>query len=421
MLRNSLKRLLSLFLILCCVMSCSVVYAADFLEGEPEIRETYSESGEVIDQKMEEERKTQEDEEIKAANRNIIINGIDIGYADGDFFTKNGKTCHNPELPGERCHNLGCCIASTGVCNCMRYWPSGSAATCKVDLKSTQCMGWAEYCEWAVYGVYDIEYPGDFDMIAGGVQGKDCTEEFVYSTFIDCSPATHIRVGNDKHSISIISASEEGVVMTDCNADFYCGIRVLEWTWEEFTEYLQARGITYAYSKHSYEPYEEPKEIKPIELVEVTIEPPVKTEEVKEAPAEDDPEAENSETEPAEENSDETPLREETNSGKRILTEPVKENEQEEVPEKTTEAVKEQKEAEAAILKLIYLEKRKEPLKFDMEEDFMPRVEDMQQKVIEIIENRNCKPIKLLTAKNDLRTATAEKTLEVAAMLFPEE
>ena len=40
-------------------------------------------------------------------------------YPVGSFFTKNGKSC--------TCHNQNICVESGPRCNCMRYWPTGTA------------------------------------------------------------------------------------------------------------------------------------------------------------------------------------------------------------------------------------------------------------------------------------------------------
>jgi hypothetical protein len=91
-----------------------------------------------------------------SAASNIVINGVDIGYAPGSYFTKNGKSCANSYWDNGKCHDHGICVDSTNAqCNCMRYWPTGKKSTCQVDLLSSQCMGFARYCQWKVYGYHD--------------------------------------------------------------------------------------------------------------------------------------------------------------------------------------------------------------------------------------------------------------------------
>ena len=64
-------------------------------------------------------------------------------YPVGSFFTKNGKSC--------TCHNQGICVAAkeSKGCNCIRYWPSEK--NYEIDLKSSQCWGFAEFCEYRAY------------------------------------------------------------------------------------------------------------------------------------------------------------------------------------------------------------------------------------------------------------------------------
>ena len=195
-------------------------------------------------------------------SKNIIINGVDIGYADGDYFTKNGESCYNEEFEDFHCHQQGICDASGEGCNCMRYWPSGYPEDCKVDLLSTQCMGFARYCQWAVYGYHEAQKPKKFFRFAFNLTAEDCDPISMQNTFLNCAPATHIRIGNDAHSICVVSTDYDGIVIAEGNYDSYCGIREIRYSWKAFSEYLQRwGGITYAVSVRSVTPFTEDHEL----------------------------------------------------------------------------------------------------------------------------------------------------------------
>lgn len=189
---------------------------------------------------------------VEAAS-NIKINGVNIGYASGDYFTKNGKSCANTywskdENGKQRCHGHGVCVTATDKeCNCMRYWPTGDPDTAQVDLKAVQCKGFAEYCQWIVYGYCDKQKLNKFQDLTKALYRP--SGEKLKEKLMNCSPATHIRTYDDKHSIVIISTSKDGVVYTDCNSDGYCKIRKYFKTWDEFsTKLKENNGIKFAYA-----------------------------------------------------------------------------------------------------------------------------------------------------------------------------
>lgn len=178
---------------------------------------------------------------------NIIINGVDIGYKDGGYFTKNGKSCANSYFPNGRCHQYGVCgVIQTPLCNCMRFWPTGEKATCEVDLKGIQCFGFARYCQYAVYGYHDGNKAEYFRDITGPVSSGDCTAAFLKSKLLNCAPATHIRTADTKkgfpHSISVVDTGEEGIRIADCNISGYCKVREAFYSWEEFAKFIKSFG-----------------------------------------------------------------------------------------------------------------------------------------------------------------------------------
>lgn len=187
------------------------------------------------------------------AAENIVIAGVDIGYADGDYFTKNGGSCNNSYWSNGRCHNNGVCVDSTHPqCNCMRYWPTGNPKTCQVDLRSTQCLGFARFCQWKVYGNFDLISSGNYTDITGKISASNCTASNLKSKLLGCAPATHVRSGDDVHSISIVSTSDYGAEVADCNSNGRCIVKLKSYSWSELATYLKNKsGIKYAYANKS--------------------------------------------------------------------------------------------------------------------------------------------------------------------------
>lgn len=195
------------------------------------------------------------------AASNIVMNGIDIEYADQSYFTKNGKSCKNDywlsyiDDDGKctaRCHKHDVCEKTThSQCNCMRYWPTGNSSNYQVDLDSSQCMAFARYCQWKVYGSYATSPSSSgYSDLTGSISKGNCTENTLKAMLHGCSPATHIRL-RGYHSISVISTSNSGISFADCNSDGLCKVVVHDMTWAGFATYIQGyNGILYAYSRN---------------------------------------------------------------------------------------------------------------------------------------------------------------------------
>ncbi|WP_377077362.1 RICIN domain-containing protein [Ruminococcus bicirculans (ex Wegman et al. 2014)] len=131
----------------------------------------------------------------------------------------------------------------------MRYYPTGNPNTCQVDLKASQCWGFARYCEWKVYGFHDGLSASKFKTTVGKTNANSCTESYIKSKFYNIAVASHLRTGDGGHSLSIISTDESGVIWVDCNSDGYCKVIVHNQTWAQFANYLKGRsGISYVYS-----------------------------------------------------------------------------------------------------------------------------------------------------------------------------
>jgi|GEM_PF-2442485 len=178
-------------------------------------------------------------------------------YPVGSFFTKNGKSC--------TCHNQGICVASGSNCNCMRYWPTGKSSTCEIDLMSSQCWGFAEFCEYRAYGYYDKSSPNSFTNAFGSkITTGSWTANTVKQTLTSAGAGGHLRIGG--HSLFVISVSTTGFITYECNKSTsgnYCVIYTNSWTWDSFYSKKRSSDIFWYYI---------PKDASSIPIVNTTYE-----------------------------------------------------------------------------------------------------------------------------------------------------
>ena len=196
-------------------------------------------------------------------------------YPIGSYFSKNGKAC--------TCHNTQDCIASGKDCNCMRFYPTGSYSTCEVDLLGVQCIGFARYCQYRLFGFIDY---GDTAYRYENLLGKKLS---AYSwTAADAKKyitragvGGHIRIST--HSIVIMEISENGFVSYECNgktAASACRIYSRSFTWQSFYNAYGATDWRYLnMPKAEYLPTKKPADQEtPSTTAPVTTVTPITTE-----------------------------------------------------------------------------------------------------------------------------------------------
>ena len=162
-------------------------------------------------------------------------------YPVGSFFTKNGKSC--------TCHNQNICVESGPRCNCMRYWPTGNASTCEIDLYSSQCFGFAEFCQYRAYGYYDKISPNSFYNAFGSkLSGGTWTANKIKDVFTSVGAGGHLRVSG--HSLFVISVSSTGFITYECNKSMTgsnCIVYTNSWTWDSFYNRRKSSDILWYY------------------------------------------------------------------------------------------------------------------------------------------------------------------------------
>lgn len=155
-----------------------------------------------------------------SAASNIKIRGVDIGYAVGDYFSKNGKACS--------CHNKGLCVPETSKCNCIHV--AGCA----------QCYGFALWCENKMFGYNDVSSGKKFESfgyVAAGKLTSDKLKELIAKAPI----GSHIRTNGSQHSMILYSKSSTGFSVVQANGSNNdtlgyspCRIGIATYTWSNY-------------------------------------------------------------------------------------------------------------------------------------------------------------------------------------------
>ncbi len=174
-----------------------------------------------------------------ASSGSFVINGVTLPFADypvGSYFSQNGRAC--------TCHAGDCVTNTQSNENCIRYWPS--KANCQIDLKGVQCMGFARFCQWRLYGSIDFSNTTDYYNAFGSkLSAGKWTANTVKTTLTKVGPGGHIRTGAG-HSLFVISVSASGFITYECNTNNKdCLIYTRQWTWDSFYSYCGSRDLMY--------------------------------------------------------------------------------------------------------------------------------------------------------------------------------
>lgn len=170
-------------------------------------------------------------ESLANADQSYTINGVALPlekYPVNSFFSKNGKSC--------TCHNKGICVAahSSSGCNCMRYYPSESK--CEIDLLSSQCMGFARFCQWVLYGSIDYNNPNYSNAFGGNLESGRWSASKLKSYIQEVGAGGHLRTGSG-HSLFVINVNSTGFITYEANKSVWggmCQVYTRTWTWESF-------------------------------------------------------------------------------------------------------------------------------------------------------------------------------------------
>jgi len=233
----------------------------------------YSEDGARIAEKIFKFTYSPEGTEVETpvTGTTIKIRGVDMLYAPGEYFTKNGKACTKYAEGG--CHNakdiLGygiCGVADD--CNCIhefrlsRGYVEGGI---NPDLGDGQCKGFALYCQVMMYGARESWNDGGYStwigktdengfMNYGGWKKNGSTAD-LKKLIQSAGVGAHIRAYTKSylHSLIVTSISDEGFTIVQVNGEnnhytgyYRCRIGTYYYTWEEYANSKYGKyGIMY--------------------------------------------------------------------------------------------------------------------------------------------------------------------------------
>ncbi len=183
----------------------------------------------------------------------VTIGDVTIPFAEympGDYFTKNGRAC--------TCHDIGSinCVASGEHCNCLRYVNIDGT---EVDLLAVQCIGFARYTFYRLFGFIDADHNGHLFYNAGTIEAGNVNEQSVKQLITRLKPGAHIRynLAYTQHSVILLSQNSEGFTVYHANAggngieSSPCVVSTKTFTWEQFAQ-TAYRGILFAHMPVNY-------------------------------------------------------------------------------------------------------------------------------------------------------------------------
>lgn len=207
----------------------------EITDSDGMFNETAFEDGWIQTDEYEKPAERLEVEEGTKLSGNIFINGVDIGYAGGDYFSTTGKEC--------ACHGRGTC-------------GEASDCTCTTENGACQCYGFAKWCQKKLFGCSETGAgsPAQFMNLGSLSAGNMSAENLKELLYGKAMPGAHIRTAGDQHSLIITSIDENGFSIVQANGSnnleysgyYKCRIGTYDYTWQSYaaSTYGQ-RGIAY--------------------------------------------------------------------------------------------------------------------------------------------------------------------------------
>ncbi|MBE6677724.1 MAG: hypothetical protein E7597_02890 [Ruminococcaceae bacterium] len=171
-------------------------------------------------------------------------------YMPGDYFSKNGRAC--------TCHDNASinCVASGEYCNCLRFVNIDGT---ELDLLAVQCIGFARYTFYRLFGFIDADHNSHLFYNAGTIEAGNVTEQSVKQLIAHLKPGAHIRykLAYTQHSVILLSQNSEGFTVYQANAggngieSSPCVVSTKTFTWQQFAQ-TAYRGIVFAHMPVNY-------------------------------------------------------------------------------------------------------------------------------------------------------------------------
>lgn len=176
-----------------------------------------------------------------------VAQRLDVIYSEfpvGSYFSYTGKPC--------TCHNK---CSYVGGCDCISDYNDPEKDGKLVRLYSCQCMGFAHYCFYKIFGFVDRaqNYPETASLYysLGSLTTSQMTVENVKELFKDVKTGANVRA-KGKHSFIVLSTDENGMCVLQANWGTPCIVDSRYWTWEEMTARYKSYGIEYVHMPVDY-------------------------------------------------------------------------------------------------------------------------------------------------------------------------
>lgn len=173
-----------------------------------------------------------------------VANRLDVIFSEfpvGSYFSYTGEPC--------TCH--GKC-SYYGGCECISDYEDPEKGGQLVRLYSIQCMGFAHYSFYKIFGfVASASYASNPFYSLGSLKSSQMTVSNVKKLFANAKTGADIRI-KDKHSVVLLKQDDEGLYILQANWVSPCMVNVKYWTWEEFTSRYAPYGIEYIYMPEEY-------------------------------------------------------------------------------------------------------------------------------------------------------------------------
>ncbi len=162
----------------------------------------------------------------------------------GSYFSYTGEPC--------TCHNK---CSYVGGCDCISDYNDPEKGGELVRLYSCQCMGFAHYMFYKLFGFVDRaqNYPETAEKYysLGSLKKSEMTVENVKKLFKDVKTGANVRT-TGKHSFIVLSTDDEGMYIYHANTGIPCRVDCWYWTWEEFTATYKNYGVEYVHMPTEY-------------------------------------------------------------------------------------------------------------------------------------------------------------------------
>ncbi len=177
-----------------------------------------------------------------------VARRLDVVFSEfpvGSYFSYTGEPC--------TCHNK---CSFYGGCDCISDYNDPEKNGALVRLFSCQCMGFAHYMFYKIFGFIDrTEYPENKDKYysLGSLDPSQMTVENVKNLFKDAKTGANVRIpGGKQHSFIVLSTDEKGMYIYHANTGVPCRVDCWYWTWERFVEIYRNYGIQYVHMPTEY-------------------------------------------------------------------------------------------------------------------------------------------------------------------------